>query len=149
MICWYHWQSEHKYGNAWWCSGTFQLCCADVFNNTCHGWWGLTAWSPHLPDLNSLDFYLWGHLKTPVYAAPADMKRRFTTALWMPVRLPALNLVEDILNMYYKCTLSAITHEWNVFGYMLIRTYFLVLICGTCSQSLSAPFSYTLQFSLY
>jgi hypothetical protein len=28
--------------------------------------------SPHSPDLNSLDFYLWGHLKTLVYAAPVD-----------------------------------------------------------------------------
>jgi hypothetical protein len=25
-----------------------------------------------LPDLNPLDIYLWGHLKTLVYAAPVD-----------------------------------------------------------------------------
>jgi hypothetical protein len=61
---------------------------------------------------------LWGHLKTFVYAALLVMKRHFTIALWMPVRLStitqaslngcsspwwdmlmhALNLMEDILS---------------------------------------------------
>jgi hypothetical protein len=31
-----------------------------------------TAWPPLSPDLNPLDSYLWGHLNTPMYAAPAD-----------------------------------------------------------------------------
>jgi hypothetical protein len=31
-----------------------------------------TAWPPRSPDLNPLDVYLWGHLKTLVYAAPVD-----------------------------------------------------------------------------
>jgi hypothetical protein len=31
-----------------------------------------SAWPPCSPDLNPLYFYLWGHLKTPVYAAPVD-----------------------------------------------------------------------------
>jgi hypothetical protein len=39
--------------------------------------------------------------------------------------------------------LSVITHEINVSGHMLIRTFFLVLVCGTRVQNLSAPFSYT------
>jgi hypothetical protein len=32
----------------------------------------LTAWPSRSADLNSLDFYLWGHLKSLVYAAPVD-----------------------------------------------------------------------------
>ena len=27
-------------------------------------------WPPRSPDLNPLDFYLWGHLKALVYATP-------------------------------------------------------------------------------
>jgi hypothetical protein len=46
----------------------------DVLSNTCHDRWigrgGPTAWRPRSPDLNPLDFYLWGHLKPVVYAAP-------------------------------------------------------------------------------
>jgi hypothetical protein len=35
-----------------------------------------------------------------------------------------LNLIEDILSTYYKCTISAITHKLNVSGHMLIWTFF-------------------------
>jgi hypothetical protein len=68
------------------------------------------------------------------------MKRNFTIALRMTVRLSAtvlsslnrrggpwldvlrraLDLMEDILNVYYKCTLSAVTHKLNVYGHVLI-----------------------------
>jgi hypothetical protein len=48
----------------------------DVHSNLCHGRWirreGPTAWLPSLPDFNSLDFYLWGNLRTLVYVAPFD-----------------------------------------------------------------------------
>jgi hypothetical protein len=48
----------------------------DVLNNTCHDRWkgigGHIAWPPRLPDLNLMDFYLWGHLNTLVCAAPVD-----------------------------------------------------------------------------
>jgi hypothetical protein len=33
---------------------------------------GETAWPPHSPDLNPLDFYLWRHLTTVVYSVPLD-----------------------------------------------------------------------------
>jgi hypothetical protein len=56
----------------------------------------------------------------------------------------ALDLMEDILSTYYKCTLSATTHKFIVSGHMLILTFFLVWVCGTRVQNLSAPFSYTL-----
>ena len=31
---------------------------------------GPQAWPPRSPDLNPLDFYLWGHLKSLVYSVP-------------------------------------------------------------------------------
>ena len=30
------------------------------------------VWPPRLPDLNLLDYYLWGHLKSMVYATLVD-----------------------------------------------------------------------------
>jgi hypothetical protein len=36
-----------------------------------------TAWPPNFPNLNPLDIYLWGHLKTLVYAAPVDSEESF------------------------------------------------------------------------
>jgi hypothetical protein len=41
-------------------------------------------------------------------------------------------------------SLSAITRKLNVSGHMLIWIFFLVLVCETRAQNLSAPFSYTL-----
>jgi hypothetical protein len=31
------------------------------------------TWPPRSPDLNPLDFYLWGYLETLAYAAPVDI----------------------------------------------------------------------------
>jgi hypothetical protein len=61
-----------------------------------------------------------------------------------PPRSSELNPLEGILSTYYKCTLSAVTHKLNVSGKMLMWTFFLVSVCGTRAQSLSAPFSYIL-----
>jgi hypothetical protein len=48
----------------------------DALSNTYYDRWidrgGPIAWPPRSPDLNPLDFYLLGHLKTLVYAAPVD-----------------------------------------------------------------------------
>jgi hypothetical protein len=48
-------------------------------------------------------------------------------------------------NMSHSKAISrAITHKLSVSGHMLRWTCFLVLLCGTSAQSLSAHFSYTL-----
>jgi hypothetical protein len=52
----------------------------DILNDTYHDQWigrgGPTA-RPCQPDLNPLDFYLWGHLETLVYAASVDNEEAF------------------------------------------------------------------------
>jgi hypothetical protein len=51
----------------------------DVLNNIYHDGWigrgGPIAWPPRSPDLNPLDFYLWGHLNVLVYEAPVDNEK--------------------------------------------------------------------------
>lgn len=42
------------------------------FPNRWIGQYGPTAWPARSPDLNPLDFYLWGHVKSKVYATPVD-----------------------------------------------------------------------------
>jgi hypothetical protein len=53
----------------------FSCAVRDVLSNIYHDRWigrgEPTAYPARLQDLN-LDFYLWGHLKTLVYAAPVD-----------------------------------------------------------------------------
>jgi hypothetical protein len=69
----YHWQSEHECGT---CMMVLRAV-RDVLNNFYYGGWisrgGPTAWPPNsAPDLTPLDSYLWGHLRSLVYAAPVD-----------------------------------------------------------------------------
>jgi hypothetical protein len=51
----------------------FSRALRDVLNNTYHGRWigrgGPTAWLLRSTNLNPLDCYLWGHLRTREYAA--------------------------------------------------------------------------------
>jgi hypothetical protein len=58
----------------------FSRAARDVLSNTYHerqiGRGGPTAWPQRSPDLNPLDFYLWGHLKPFVYATPDKGKAR-------------------------------------------------------------------------
>jgi hypothetical protein len=71
----------------------FSRAVRDVLNNTYHDQWigrgGSTAWPPRSPDLNPLDFYLWGHLKPVCIKLLLKTKRHLTIAMWMPVRLSA------------------------------------------------------------
>jgi hypothetical protein len=66
-------QSTHVV-HAWWFSGTFSRAVRDVLSNTYHdrciGRGGPIARPPRSPDLNPLDFYVWGHQQTLVHAAP-------------------------------------------------------------------------------
>jgi hypothetical protein len=54
----------------------FRPAVRDVLNDTYRDRWtgrgGPTAWPPCSPDLNPLDFFLWKHLNTLVYAVPVD-----------------------------------------------------------------------------
>jgi hypothetical protein len=54
----------------------FSSAVRDIINYTYHEQWidraGPTAWPPRSPDLNPLDFYLWGHLNAIFHAAPVD-----------------------------------------------------------------------------
>jgi hypothetical protein len=71
----------------------FSRAVRDVLNNTYHDPWigrgGPTAWPPRLPDFNPLYFYLWGHLKTLVCAAPVDNEEALyhsTVDVWQTIR---------------------------------------------------------------
>jgi hypothetical protein len=122
-----------------------------VLSNTCHDDGQVQEDTLHVLHARQ-KWILWnftcgGHLKTLVSADLLTMRRHFTIAFCMPVRLPAtaptslhgcgcpwwdvsrraLTLMEDILNSHFKRTFSAITHKWNVSGHMLTWAFFLFI----------------------
>lgn len=54
------------------------------FENRWIGTYGIIQWPPRSPDLTPLDYFLWGHLKTVVYADPPtslmDLKNKINAA---------------------------------------------------------------------
>jgi hypothetical protein len=54
----------------------FDRVVTDHLNERFHERWirrgGPVSWPPRSPDLIPLDFYLWGHLKTVVYATAVN-----------------------------------------------------------------------------
>jgi hypothetical protein len=147
----------------------FSRSVLDILSNTYHDRWtgreGPTAWPPSSPDLNNLDFYIWGHLRTLVYATRVDneeaLHRRIVDACQTIRNCPgifermrrSMRRVEACIgshrghfeNLLY--TLSAVTHKLNSFGDMLLWTLFLVLVRETRAQVLSRNFSYTLYMA--
>lgn len=55
-----------------------------IFPNRWIGTFGVIPWLARSPDLTPLDFFLWGYLKTVVYADPPvnlqDLKNKIQTA---------------------------------------------------------------------
>ena len=41
---------------------------------------------PRSPDLNPFHFYLWGHLKTPVYSSPIENEETIHQGIFVPVK---------------------------------------------------------------
>ncbi|GBM10245.1 hypothetical protein AVEN_177507-2-1, partial [Araneus ventricosus] len=56
----------------------------DTFQQQVIGYGGCVEWPPHSPDLNPLDFFLWGCIKQRVYATPPptlqELRNRITDA---------------------------------------------------------------------
>jgi hypothetical protein len=44
------------------------------FQNCWIGWQGLVAWPLRSPDLTTLDYYLWGRMKSLVYAVNSSTR---------------------------------------------------------------------------
>lgn len=57
----------------------------EFLNNTFPNRWigrgGHVAWPPRSPDLTPLDFFLWGHVKTLVYATPVETVEELTARI--------------------------------------------------------------------
>ncbi|GBM31227.1 hypothetical protein AVEN_193356-1 [Araneus ventricosus] len=56
----------------------------DTFQQQVIGYGGCVEWPPRSPDLNLLDFFLWGYIKQRVYATPPptlqELRNRITNA---------------------------------------------------------------------
>ncbi|KAJ4434880.1 hypothetical protein ANN_23451 [Periplaneta americana] len=86
---------------------------------------GPIAWPPRSPDLNPLDFYLWGHLKSLVYSSPVpDLESlrnrivacsediRNTPGVWDRVRRLRV-FANKVLRKIFGAKRDEVTGEWR------------------------------------
>jgi len=71
-------------------------------------------WPPRSPDLNPLDYFLWGHLKSVVYKTPVDQEEQ----LWQRIQdaANALRADEEILQRVHFNFLRRVNHCMRVNG---------------------------------
>jgi Transposase. len=55
------------------------------------------AWPPRSPDLNPVDFYLWGHAKSQVYATPVDTEDQLRLRI-----VETFNLIRNSLFIFQR-----------------------------------------------
>jgi hypothetical protein len=82
-------------------------------NQTLYEQWigqgGLVNWPARSPDLNPLDFWLWGHLNTSVYSAPSNdlevLQQRVENA-WQGKRVKP--------GIFNECAYLCVTKSWKL-----------------------------------
>jgi hypothetical protein len=83
----------------------------DTFGDRWIGRGGPVAWPPRSPDLTSLDFFLWGHMKSLVYETPIpsreDLVARIVAAGAAIQDTPNIfeNVRQSIIRRYNTCIL--------------------------------------------
>jgi hypothetical protein len=82
----------------------------DVFPDKWIGRAGPIAWPPRSPDLTSLDYFLWGHLKTVVYSSKPlsldKLKIRITNAIHEISEQQQRNVLYELEYWFERCVLS-------------------------------------------
>jgi hypothetical protein len=177
MICqsyWkmYHWQSEHECGTCMMVLRHILAVLCEMFSVTCimsegqveedplrglqdHPTWILWIFTCGAPRNRCIFSSFWQQTDTsPSHCGCLSDYPQLPRHLWTDVAVHdetswlLLKLMENILGTCYECILSAIIHKLNVSEYMLLRTLFLALLCGTSTQNLSTSFSYILYILL-
>ena len=90
-------------------SATVREYLNEAFKNRWIGRGGSIAWPPRSPDLTSLDFFLWGYLKSVVYETPVesreDLVDRIFNAADAVRAMPNIftRVQESLCNRYRTC----------------------------------------------
>jgi hypothetical protein len=117
------WLTSRTALHARWCSHIFQSCCLRYTNREfpdrrrCRG--GPTASFPRSSDLNSMDFYMWGHLKSFVYTPPMDdvetRRNRIVTGVRTISIMPGIGIFGWQRDFKLRPTFRQEVAIWNIY----------------------------------
>ena len=93
---------RHKYPVGYWCSGKSGLSPNKLISRN-----GDIHWPPRSPDLSSCDYFLWGYLKSKVFATRPDtiqeLKERIRTEIRAITPLVLRRVSENLQNRLTQC----------------------------------------------
>ncbi|GBO36120.1 hypothetical protein AVEN_269272-1 [Araneus ventricosus] len=79
----------------------------DTFQQQVIGYGGCLEWPPRSPDLNPLDFFLWGYVKQRVYATPPptsqELRNRITDACASVSPAMLYNVLREVQSRAQMC----------------------------------------------
>ncbi|GBM35209.1 hypothetical protein AVEN_175814-1 [Araneus ventricosus] len=82
----------------------------DTFQQQVIGYGGCVEWPPRSPDLNPLDFFLWGYIKQRVYAIPPqtlqELRNRITDACASVSPAMLYNVQREVQSRVQMCIVA-------------------------------------------
>ncbi|GBL74339.1 hypothetical protein AVEN_235317-1 [Araneus ventricosus] len=82
----------------------------DTFQEQVIGYGGCVEWPPCSPDLNPLDFFLWGYIKQRVYATPPptlqELRNRITDACASVSPAMLYNMQREVQSRVQMCIVA-------------------------------------------
>ncbi|GBN28156.1 hypothetical protein AVEN_218069-1 [Araneus ventricosus] len=94
----------------------------DTFQQQVIEYGGCVEWPPHSPDLNPLDFFLWGYIKQRVYATPLPtlqkLRNRITDGSFHVKSTQFLNkiylTISDFHEIFQRCTIDIDLEKYQI-----------------------------------
>ncbi|GBN14200.1 hypothetical protein AVEN_163250-1 [Araneus ventricosus] len=87
-----------------------QTCGVKGIDQQVIGYGGCVEWPPRSPDLNPLDFFLWGYIKQRVYATPPptlqELRNRITNACASASPAMLSNVQREVQSRVQICTVA-------------------------------------------
>ncbi|GBM65542.1 hypothetical protein AVEN_83389-1 [Araneus ventricosus] len=82
----------------------------DTFQQQVIGYGGCVEWPPRAPDLNPLDFFLWGYIKQRVYSTPSptlkELRNRITDACARVSPAMLYNMQREVQSRVQMCIVA-------------------------------------------
>ncbi|GBN39250.1 hypothetical protein AVEN_167095-1, partial [Araneus ventricosus] len=82
----------------------------DTFQQQVIGYGGSVEWPPRSPDLNPMDFFLWGYIQQRVYATPKptlqELRNRITDACASVSPAMLYNVQQEVQSRIQMCIVA-------------------------------------------
>lgn len=92
----------------------------DMFGGRFIGKGGMRDWPPRSPDLNPLDFFLWGHIKSQVYRTPVNSRAELQQQVERALQTVTQEMLQRCVSSFISRARCCIEMDGGHFEHLLI-----------------------------